>query len=229
MTRLLIHVEGETEETFVNEILAPHLYRLGYEKVGARLVGNSRHRHKRGGIRSWGSARNDIVKHLREDTGCLTTTMVDYYALPDSWPGRSNARTVLYENKANTVETAIHQDISEKMGGDFNINRFIPFVMMHEFEGLLFSDCTSFSRGIERPDLAEAFQVIRDQFDSPEEINDSPNTAPSKRIASIVNNYQKPLHGAFGILEIGLEAIRAECPHFNNWLNKLETSIRGDD
>ena len=32
MARLLIHVEGETEETFVNDLLADHLYNFGYER-----------------------------------------------------------------------------------------------------------------------------------------------------------------------------------------------------
>jgi hypothetical protein len=53
MSRLLIHVEGETEESFVNEVLAPHLYHHGYQDVSARLIGNARLRDRRGGIRRW--------------------------------------------------------------------------------------------------------------------------------------------------------------------------------
>jgi hypothetical protein len=95
MSRALIHVEGETEEAFVNEILAPHLRQKGYAKVSARLVGNARQRDRRGGIRAWTTARRDIMNHLREDPGCLATTMVDYYGLPKTgdraWPGRDSA------------------------------------------------------------------------------------------------------------------------------------------
>jgi len=80
MARLLIHVEGETEESFVNEVLAEHLYRCGFEKVSARLVGNARLRDRRGGIRAWISVRKDILNHLKEDRSCFATTMVDYYA-----------------------------------------------------------------------------------------------------------------------------------------------------
>ena len=64
MARLLVHVEGETEETFVNEVLTPHLHRHGYEKVAARLVGNARLRERRGGIRAWTSVKADIIRHL---------------------------------------------------------------------------------------------------------------------------------------------------------------------
>ena len=96
MPRLLIHVEGETEESFVNEILADHLYANGgFEVVSARLVGNARLRGKRGGIRAWSTVKKDILNHLKADTGCLATTMVDYYGLPQTgekaWPGRAEA------------------------------------------------------------------------------------------------------------------------------------------
>ncbi len=226
MDRLLILVEGQTEETFVNEILGPHLYNQGYTQVGARLMGNARQRDRRGGIRAWFSVRGDIIRHLKEDIGCLVTTMIDYYGLPQTgakaWPGRGEAAVLPFAQKAATVENALTKDIHREMGSALHPGRFLPFVMMHEFEGLLFSDCDGFSRGIGRPDLAEAFRKIREQFSSPEEINDSPVTAPSKRVIQLVQAYQKPLLGTLAILEIGLDAIRRECPHFRSWLSKLE-------
>ncbi|MBC8431425.1 MAG: DUF4276 family protein [Desulfobacterales bacterium] len=226
MARLLIHVEGETEETFVNEILRPHLYRRGYANVGARLLGNARLRDRRGGIRAWSSVRKDILRHLKEDPGCLATTMVDYYGLPQTgsraWPGREEAGGLPFAQKAATVENALFADICHELGDGFDPSRFIPFVVIHEFEGLLFSECTLFSRGIGRPDLADAFQAVRDEFVSPEEINDSPVTAPSKRVERLVQGYQKPLLGTLAALEIGLANIRRECQHFSEWLSSLE-------
>src|SRR5271165_3191219 len=95
MPRLLIHVEGQTEEAFVNEVLEEHLRARGYDSVAARIVGNARLRRRRGGIRPWPSVRKDIVNHLKEDPGCIATTMVDYYGLPQQgmggWPGRARA------------------------------------------------------------------------------------------------------------------------------------------
>lgn len=227
MARLLIHVEGETEETFVNEVLADHLQRVGYEKVSARLVGNARQRDRRGGIRGWDSVRNDIINHLRQDSGCIATTMVDYYALPKSgvkaWPGRAEAGSRQYPLKASTVQDALLADICTELGSSFNPARFVPFVMMHEFEGLLFSDCSRFAAGIGRPELAGQFQAIRDSFTTPEEINDSPVTAPSKRVVGLVPGYEKPLLGTLAVLEIGLEPLRRECPNFRQWLERLES------
>lgn len=226
MRRLFVHVEGETEEDFVNEILSCHLYKYGYEKISARLLGNARQRNRRGGIRAWSAVKKDIVRHLQEDRDCIATTMVDFYALPQSndkaWPGRAEAGLLLFPAKAETVEKALLDAVAIEMGEDFDIRRFVPFVVMHEFEALLFSDCEAFARGVGRAELAPSFQAIRNQFSSPEEINDSPQSAPSKRVEALIPGYEKPLYGSLAALEIGLDKIRAACLHFQNWLTRLE-------
>lgn len=230
MARLLIHVEGETEETFVNVVLAPHLHRHGYQKVSARLIGNARLRQRRGGIRPWTTVKADIVRHLKEDAGSSATTLVDYYGLPrtgdKAWPGRARATSLPFSNKAACVESALANDLVQSMGRDLDPRRFIPFVMMHEYEALLFSDCVAFSRGIHRPDLAGEFQKIRDAFQSPEEIDDSPETCPSRRVIDLIPHYEKPLLGLLAALEIGLPTIRSECPHFDQWIRRLERALR---
>ena len=227
MTRLLLHVEGQTEESFVNEVLAFHLYSVGFVEVSARIMGNVRQRDRRGGIKPWPGVREGILNHLKQDAGCMVSTMVDYYGLPrcgvDSWPGRKAAAIAVSPEKANTVEDALLTDVCKHMGSSFNPTRFVPYVMMHEFEAMLFSDCVGFSRGIGHPGLARQFQAIRNAFGSPEEIDASPKTAPSKRIKALAPTYNKPLLGTLGVLEIGLDAIRRECPHFRGWLEKLES------
>lgn len=221
MTRLLVLVEGQTEETFVNEVLAPHLYRQGYAAISARLFGNARQRSRRGGIRSWRSAERDIVRHLKEDREVAVALMVDYYGLPrtgeGAWPGRSA------HEGAVTVETSLSGRISELLGDGFDPRRFLPCVMMHEFEAMLFSDCTAFGRAIDRPEVVPSLLKVRELFPSPEEIDDTPDGAPSKRIERLVPEYEKPIMGNAAALEIGLDRIRAECPHFRNWLERLET------
>lgn len=227
MTRLLVHVEGETEENFVNKVLAPHLYRAGYLQVGARLMGNARQRSGRGGGRAWSSVRQDIVNHLNADAGGIVSTMVDYYGLPQTgpkaWPNRTDAAQLPFPCRPASVENALHDDVIRHMSHRFNASRFVPFVMMPEFEALLFSDCRRFVEGIGgSPQLATDFQNIRDQFDTPEHINDSPATAPSKRVLDLVPGYQKPLDGTNAALHIGLGTIRGQCPHFADWLTRLE-------
>jgi len=224
--RVLVLVEGLTERAFVNDVLCPHLYAFGYSNVSARLLGGAQRNDHRGGIRSWISVRSAILNHLKEDKGCLVTTMVDYYGMPKEggkgWPGRAKADTMHFQNKAMTVQEALLADICEELGEGFNPARFVPYVMMHEFEGLLFSDCKRFAEGIGHSDLAPAFQSIRDQFKTPEEINDSPDMVPSKRVKALVPGYQKPLQGLLAVEAITLGIIRAECSHFRQWLERLE-------
>jgi hypothetical protein len=118
MARLLVHVEGQTEEAFVNELLRDYLQAKGYDSVSARIVGNARLR-SRGGIKPWPSVRRDIVSHLKEDRTCIATTMVDYYALPQTgaaaWPGRAAAAALESDKRALFVENALLDDVISAM------------------------------------------------------------------------------------------------------------------
>ena len=230
MTRLLVHVEGQTEESFVAAVLAPYLQGRGFSSVRARLLGNAR---RRGGIAGWPPARRDVLRHLHEDRGLVVSTMVDYYGLPNSdddraWPGRAEASGLpSADDKAETVEAALSADVRRAMGAGFDPRRFVPYLSMHEFEALPFSDCERFGEAIGEPGLAPRFQAIRDAFRTPEEIDDSPRGAPSKRIEALVPGYRKPLLGTLAVLAVGLERVRAECPRFSRWLDRLEALSAG--
>ncbi len=151
--------------------------------------------------------------------------MVDYYGLPHTWPGRANAPSLPFLDRASAVEGELLKDVSDALGTSSDPSRFIPYVVMHEFEGLLFSDPSGFGRGVGRSDLTPSFRAIREDFGTPEEINDSPDTAPSKRIEDLMSSYQKPLHGLLACQEIGLEAIRRECQQFSDWVDRLEQLV----
>ena len=127
MTRLLVHVEGETEETFVKELLGPHLLARGYARVDPRLMGSARQRDRRGGVRPWASVCRDIVNHLREDRSCFATTMVDYYGMPHAgqkaWPGRAASLSLASSLRAQTVEGALAADVGRRLGRGFDSRR----------------------------------------------------------------------------------------------------------
>ena len=225
IARLLVLVEGQTEQAFVNEFLRIHLLASGYHDVRARLAGNP---HKqRGGIRGWDETKRGILAHLKEDREVISAVMVDYYGLPLDWPGREEAPSKSSSSaKADHIESALIGDIVAAMGPRFDPNRFVPLVVMHEFEALLFSDPERFASGIEQPDLAAEFHAIRHECGGcPEDINDSADTAPSKRIMKLFPRYQKPLFGPLAVMEIGLSTIRKECPHFSRWLERLESLV----
>jgi hypothetical protein len=227
MTRLLIHVEGETEEMFVNELISPHLQNHGFALVAARKLGTGRQRDQRHGIKPWREVKKVICDQLTRDANSYASLMVDYYALPATgqraWPGREMASSLAHQNKAKHIQDNLYQDVYSAIAHT-QPRRFIPFIVMHEFEALLFSDCTAFASAMNKANLTEDLLAIRRSADTPEHINDSAQTAPSKRLAQLIPRYekQKPLLGNLAALEIGLAAMRNECQGFNQWITQLE-------
>ena len=228
--RLLVHVEGATEASFVDEVLAPHLVRHGYLSVVARLIGGRHSRASRGGGVSWPSVRRGILRHLKEDRQALVTTMVDYYGMPRSqsnqWPGRVLAATRPLAERAATVQDAVAEDVASGMGHDFDRRRFVPYVSMHEFEALLFADCEGFANAVGKPDIATELQRILEQFGNPEEIDDSPQSHPSERIREILPGYDKVANGVAAIQAMDLATIRHRCANFTVWLARLGAAAK---
>ncbi len=219
-SRVLALVEGQTEEKFIKGIVAPALIARNVSII-ATTPGRKR---SQGGVRLWGGIRVELLRYLKEDTNRYATTMFDYYGMPIDWPGRDLARHQAHRQKATTVESAMLEDISEAMGSTFNRKRFIPYIQMHEFEALLFSAPSILGKVISEQDIACDLQGIADSFQTPEEIDDGSRSAPSKRILQLSQQYQKVLHGSIAAWQIGLPFMRQKCPHFGEWLEKLELS-----
>ena len=168
--------------------------------------------------------REEIVRHLKQDRGVLVTTMVDYYGMKLSWPSRkeSISRSDV-RDRATTVRQAMEESIAEEINDD---RRFIAYISMYEFESLLFSNPKEFAVAIGEPELTDEFEAIRNGFKTPEHINDSNVTAPSKRIKRLSERYDKRIDGLEAIRQIGLKTIREECPLFDEWIHKLEEHIQ---
>ena len=139
------------------------------------------------------------------------TSLVDFYGFRDK-----------RDRTAEELEALVRGEVQQKIGGDRN--RVLPYVQEHEFEGLLFSGVDAFSALVHAPlESVDLLRNIRAGFETPEDINDNEATAPSRRIREVFPHYRKPLHGPLIAMEIGLEAIRAECPRFNEWITSLES------
>jgi hypothetical protein len=210
-TTVFVLVEGQTEERFVKDVLAPEFYALDLF-FDPRLLITKRVKHGasfKGGVTSYGKFRNDVVRLIGEANGRAVTTIVDYYGLPSDFPGASIDRAL-------HVEASIHKDLGAPQN-------FFPFLALHEFEAWLFSSRDELPQTLTEPGKHAAFAAIRDAFVDPEQINDGPQTAPSKRIAALFPTYRKVLHGPAVAMRIGMSAIRRECPHFAAWYEKLET------
>ena len=219
--RLHFIVEGQTEVTFVNRTLGPHLGNLSID-VKARCVMTS-HKHgvkHRGGVSSYTRAKRDINAWMMEDRNkdARFTTMFDLYGLPPDFPGCEN--TVKVSNpydRVRALEHALQEDIPDP--------RFIPYLQLYEFETLLLSDPRKldsqfFDRGLGIRKLVK----MASGFESPEHINDGIDTAPSKRITDVIPEYGKMKASAGPIVaeKIGLPALRSKCEHFGEWIGKLE-------
>lgn len=223
MNELVVIAEGETEQTFVRDQLAAHLALHG-TTAWAVLPGKHR-RH--GGVKKWEVARQDIIRTLRERRYC--STMFDYYALPNDWPGRTESKALPWNERASYVEQQIHHDIASAMGGNVNPKFFIPYVQLHEFEALAFANVEALAsvtqplsnRTLER--LIERYGEIVDEAGHPEAINDSYETCPSRRITGVVPAYRKRAHGPIVTRRIGMDVLREKCSHFASWLERLET------
>ena len=228
MTGIRLHfiVEGQTEETLVNQVLKPHLGDR-YVWADARCVLTSR----RGGVtyrvgfRNYAQPRRDIRSWLRDDQNADArfTTAFDLYGLTTDFPcyGDAQAAADPYE-KVRVLEAALRDDIDDW--------RFIPYLQLHEFETLLLSEpdqlaahFTDGQEGIRRL-IAMAGQIA-----NPELINDDPETAPSKRIIAEIPEYagMKPSAGPIVAEKIGLANLRARCRHFGEWISQLEDLARG--
>lgn len=222
MIRVHVICEGQTEETFVNDVMQPAMSAKGIHLYPS-LIG--RPGHKGGNIAGERAVR-DVRHRLLGDSTAYCTTFFDYYGIHAEFPGRVNADPGwTAQRKFEHFRAGFQQKIIAAVGEEAG-KRFIPYVQMYEFEGLLFTCPHRFAEGVGEPTAAARFQAIRDTFETPEHINDSAQTAPSKRVSEIVTGYQKPVHGILAALEIGLGDIRLACAFFDQWLTELEALDR---
>ena len=122
------------------------------------------------------------------------------------------------------METHLHCEVGNRIGGSWNETKVFPYVQQYEFEGLLFADVEAFGGLIDVPDESvAALRRIRGQFPTPEDINDDPKTGPSKRIVGAIPRYRKSVHGPQVAETMGLESMRAECPRFKEWVSRPES------
>lgn len=214
MKRIYILVEGQTEESFINEVITP-LY--AYHNIFIQPIIVSTSRGHKGGIVSYAKVKSQIIKLCRQDADAWVTTFFDLYALPNDFPSKESVDYIRINNcfqKVEFLEQALKLDINE--------NNFIPYIMLHEFEALLFTDPEKFSDWVNDERIVDELVRIKNAFSSPEEINNSPQTAPSKRILSLIPDYNKVVQGTIIASEIGLDQMRRQCSHFDRWLEDLE-------
>lgn len=213
MTRVYMLVEGQTEEAFVNELLVPH-----YAQIGLYLtpVIVSTSPGYKGGVVSYAKIKPQIERLCKQDAKAYVTTLFDLYALPGDFPGKTSAA---YPIAGTGVQKA--QFLELALAGDIGLRNFLPNLLVHEFEALLFVQLEIFQQWTDDDSVLEPLREAR-RAAAPEDINDGVQSAPSKRILATMKGYQKTFHGPLIACDIGLHAMRQDCPHFDAWLRKVE-------
>lgn len=205
---LRILCEGPTEVDFARRVLKPHLRAAGVyidmiDWKGVKPFDRLQ--------RQFGPGLGRLRPHQ------FVTTMLDLYALPQDYPGDPGKRST-GRVRAEGIEAAMSAALPSP--------GFIPHVQVHEFEALVFVDLGELTRHFPDGEAHGAAERLERERSGvlPEDINDGANTAPSKRLSRAVPGYDavKAIKGPLIAEQIGLSRLRTACPHFDQWVSRLE-------
>lgn len=209
-------VEGQTEQKFITDILAPYMGVKGIFIEASRATKPG----QKGGDIKFQRVKKDIVNFLSQRNVDVVSTFVDYYGIKE-WPGKDSIlKNSEPEQIAATMNTAAKDEVCQAYDHLQPAQRFIPFIAVHEFETLLFSDTEVLAEGLGIEQ--ETIDATVNEFPSLEHINNSRETAPSKRLEKWYPQYGKTTTGIAIAKKIQIDTMRAKCPLFNQWLSAIE-------
>jgi len=205
---IVVVCEGETEETFVRRVLSGRLTQKTLKPSCLGGIEPNGYKKLVGAVRQW--LRTKGITHV--------TTMIDLYKLPSDFPRKTQAHSDPYK-KVRSLEQALAEEIQDA--------RFIPYIMLHEFEALLLTktglEIIRKRARVGKNDRSwKELQRDLARVRKPEMLNDGANSHPSARIKAIWPRFKKTTDGV-GILEqVPWEELCAACRHFGDWIRKLE-------
>ena len=217
MKRIILVVEGDTEKEFVDKILSPYLYSNGLQSVSCFKI-----KHTKGGLTKYRHFKTDLINCVYE-SDVLISSLIDFYAIPKDFPRYEEATSIVNRSERLIfLEEAIKEDIEKEQKKQFP--NLIPYIQLHEFEALVFASIEGIRSlySESEADFTELERIVG-AYPNPEDINDSPQTAPSKRLKNdqLIKGYSKVNDGIMIIEEIGIESILEKCTRFAKWVNTL--------
>jgi len=216
---VVLIVEGPTEQNFVKDLLAPYMLDRNVILTASILEKPGQN----GGEVKFARARNDIEKHLKQRPDTFVSLMLDFYGIKADWPGYHESRAASWHTHQQRAKIKNDATASAVNGLFPTLNpkeRFIPYISMYEIEALYFSDPAVLANKLGvRQKLIDA---ILHECGEPEAINNSNQTAPSKRLEKLSNKFKKTATGIAIAKEIGISKMRVACPLFDAWLTTLE-------
>ena len=220
MKRLVIIAEGETEESFVNNILCPFFCSKGiYNSIQCFKT-----KHSHGGMSKYSYIKKDILNIIYEKD-VVVSMMIDFYRLPSDFPGFNDLKvTQTHQEQANLLETRIKKDLEDSQKQLFE--NFIPYIQLHEFEALVFASISGIDSLFERTEMDyNGLMNVIQQYPNPEDINNHPDTAPSVRLKKLISGYNKVLHGIDIINTVGMAELLEKCPRFKTWIESMAEAL----
>lgn len=220
MKRVCIVCEGQTEETFVRDVLAPAFYEHNLNLIPEMIETSP---GNKGGALTYARVRRHLRNTLRQRSAPVVTTLFDLYRLDGGFPGFELARkNTDLTQRLEILKQSFHADVVAT--AECLPDRFIPYIQPYEFEALLFSDVatlTSIELGWQQ--TFDALVATRLASPSPEHINDRPESKPAAHLERELRNpnYHKRRHGPIAAKKIGLAKIESECAFFAAWLAQI--------
>lgn len=219
-------VEGQSEEAFVKQTLAPWLAERGVFVQSPVVLWTKRLPAGGGfggGVASWAQIRRNLLP-LLADGDAWVSTLLDFYGLPDDVPGLAAHRGQgSPQAQVLAVQIAIQAAIQTALAADIGqTQRFLPFLALHEFEAWLFAAPAVVSEHFGSGELAAQLAAVIPADGGPEAINHGSHSHPKARLRQAWPGYKETSDGPTLLAKIGIPAVRAQCPHFAAWLDRLE-------
>lgn len=227
MKSLIFVVEGETEEEFVNRLLAPYL--IEFEglntEIRAVLIEMSGGGH---GYSNIEHLKNTIQPLLHKVPEPVITTFIDYYGINSErkMPGYTSIVTGDAERRIAHMQETLNEEVQKIKSYRY----FIPYIQQHEMETLLFVNPEE-GFDLEDKKIKDEVVVLCGQFESIEDINCTPTGAPSKRLEQIYQKHHKKYNkvvDAVDIIELsgGIPAVLSKCPRFAKWITRVVSMVK---
>ena len=222
MKRLIIVVEGDTEKEFIDKLLSPYFHAKGLLSVNCFKI-----KHTKGGLTKYLHLKTDLINCVYE-SNVVVTTLIDFYALPKDFPKYEEAsRIVSKVERLKFLEHAIIENLEKEKSKEFP--NLLPYIQLHEFEAFVFSSIDAIKSLYSNDDAKfTALEQIIAAYPNPEDINDGPHTAPSKRLKNdqLIRGYNKVNDGIMIIEEAGIDTVLRKCPRFKKWVEILIEKVK---
>lgn len=215
MRGVYILCEGQSEEEFVNVILRPFFVSNGIFDTRAILMSTSK--GQKGGDVKYQRLKHNIDKLLASEHDVIVTTFIDFFRLKTDFPHFVDAQQIQDKiARVTHLETALAAAIDHP--------RFVPYIQLHEYEGLLFASKAGFEfiPDLTAANLAMLLAAVEEK-PNPELLNDGEETAPSKRLERLIPGFDKnkPFYGGL-IAEVNtIESILSRCYRFSTWVQSI--------